>query len=124
MPVIGTLSFHPGIGKLVFDDIQRDIFDNREDLAPPEVVACIVKALAKKIATVVVNDIPKQLARTSTEMARKVASKGMAGMKKMGQSLRNAFSRSGQEAASCSEGEPVTPKGAKSPKGAKTPEAK
>jgi len=121
VPVIGTLSFHPGIGKIVFDDIQRDIFDNREDLAPPEVVACIVKALAKKIATVVVNDIPKQLARTSSEMARKVAAKGMEGMKKMGQSLRNAFSRSGQES---SEGESVTPKGAKSPKGAKTREAK
>lgn len=93
VPVIQTLSFHPGIGKLVFEDIQRDIFDNREDLAPPEVVACIVKALSKKIATVVVNDIPKQLAKTSSEMARKVAAKGMEGMKKMGQSLRRAFSR-------------------------------
>jgi len=93
VPVIQTLSFHPGIGKIVFEDIQRDIFDNREDLAPPEVVACIVKALSKKIATVVVNDIPKQLAKTSSEMARKVAAKGMEGMKKMGQSLRRAFSR-------------------------------
>jgi len=110
VPVVGSLSFHPGIGKLVFDDIQEDIFDNREDLAPAEVVACIVKALAKKIATVVVNDIPKQLAKTSSQLARKVASKGMDGMKKMGQSLCRACSGSGHEMPSCSEGEPGTPK--------------
>jgi len=115
VPVIGKLSFHPGIGKIVFEDIQRDIFEDREDLAPPEVVACIVKALSKKIATVVINDIPKQLARTSSDMARKVASKGMEGMKKMGQSLRRACSGSVREMPSCSEGGPASPTTAQFP---------
>jgi len=93
VPVVGTLSFHPKIGKIVFDDIQRDIFNDRDDLSPQEVVACIVKALGKKIAKVVVEEIPGALGRQSKEAAKKVMGKSMEGMKKMGAKMKGMFSR-------------------------------
>merc|ERR1719464_867851 len=93
VPVVGTLSFHPKIGKIVFDDIQRDIFNDREDLSPQEVVACIVKALGKKIAKVVVEEIPGALVRQSKEATKQVMDKGMQSMKKMGSKMKDMFSR-------------------------------
>jgi len=93
VPVVGTLSFHPTIGKIVFDDIQRDIFNNREDLSPQETVACIVKALGKKIARKVVEDIPNAIATKSKEAAKQAMGKSMDGMKKMGSKMKGMFSR-------------------------------
>merc|ERR1719336_1277056 len=77
VPVVGTLRFHPRIGKIVFDDIQRDIFNDREDLTPQETVACIVKALGKKIAKVVVKEIPNALKEKTKEVAKKAMGKSM-----------------------------------------------
>lgn len=93
VPVVGTLKFHPKIGKIVFDDIQRDIFDNREDLTPQETVACIVKALGKKIAKSVVEEIPRAIANKSKEAAKQAMGKSMDGMKKMGSKMKGMFSR-------------------------------
>jgi len=93
VPVVGTLSFHPTIGKIVFDDIQRDIFNDREDLSPQEIVACIVKALGKKIAKKVVQEIPGAIAKQSKEAAKQAMGKGMDGMKKMGSKMKDMFSR-------------------------------
>jgi len=91
VPIVGYVKFRPKIGKIVFDDIQRDIFNNRDDLSPQEVVACIVKALGKKIAKKVIEDIPSQVKAKSKEMAKKTVGKGMEGMKKMGASVKNIF---------------------------------
>jgi len=93
VPVVGTLSFHPRIGKIVFDDIQRDIFNDREDLTPQETVACIVKALGKKIAKVVVKEIPAAIASKSKEAAKKAMGKSVEGMKKMGSKMKGMFTR-------------------------------
>merc|ERR1719297_770747 len=93
VPVVGTLRFHPRIGKIVFDDIQRDIFNDREDLTPQETVACIVKALGKKIAKVVVKEIPAAIASKSKEAAKKAMGKSVEGMKKMGSKMKGMFTR-------------------------------
>jgi len=77
----------------VFDDIQRDIFNDREDLSPQEIVACIVKALGKKIAKKVVQEIPGAIAKQSKEAAKQAMGKGMDGMKKMGSKMKDMFSR-------------------------------
>merc|ERR1719327_230347 len=47
--LIGEISFEPSIGLISFDDIQRDVFNTREDLTGGECVACIVEAVAKKV---------------------------------------------------------------------------
>jgi hypothetical protein len=70
IPILGEISFHPGIPKIEFEDVQRDIFGGREDLKPPEIVACIFQALAKHIFNHVVHEIPSQI----TEAAKGAAS--------------------------------------------------
>jgi len=100
VPIVGCLKFHPKIGKIVFDDIQRDIFNNRDDLSPQEVVACIVKALGKKIARKVMEDVPRQIKAKSTEMAKKTMGKGKEAMKKMGASVKNMFRKKSTDSQS------------------------
>jgi len=59
--VVGTLQFHPTIPLIEFDDVQRDVFGGKEDLKPPEMVACIIQAIAKHVFNTVVHKIPEQL---------------------------------------------------------------
>lgn len=87
VPVIGTLSFHPSIGTLQFEDIQQQVFKGREDTKPPEVVVRLVMAIAKQITAAVVLDIPKQLAKASGEAAMKAAEQGYERMKNVGNFL-------------------------------------
>jgi len=75
VPVIGTISFCPSIGKVAFENVQEEVCDGREDLTPQELVTCIVKALARKITSVVMVGIPTQLAKASKDIAMKMAGK-------------------------------------------------
>jgi hypothetical protein len=59
--VIGHLGFHVKLPLLKFEDIQREVFDNREDLDGGETVACIVKAIAKRVLEAVMVDMPLQI---------------------------------------------------------------
>jgi len=70
---IGSIHFHPSIGKICFDDIQRDIFNGREDLTPGETVACIIKAISKKIFKEVAQELPHQLAVAAKQVAMAAA---------------------------------------------------
>jgi len=83
VPIIGTLSFHPSIGKITFEDVQHSIFEDKESLTPVETVTFIVKALAKRIVEVVMLDIPKQLTRTSGEAAKNMAASSLQGMRSL-----------------------------------------
>lgn len=67
VPLIGEFSFAPSLGIIEFNDIQKDIFNDREDLTPAETVACIVNALGKKIVKMVVEEIPKKLKQKAKE---------------------------------------------------------
>lgn len=101
VPIIGSLSFHPSIGVIEFQDIQQSIFNGREDLNASETIACIVKAIAKKIMGVVVVDIPKQLARTSSDVVTKALSNSMEGFLRMGKSMKDALTGGGGECSPC-----------------------
>jgi len=72
--VLGQISFHPTIKGIDFPDIQRDVFGGREDLSGGETVACLIKAISKKIFQSVVHDIPVELAKASKAAASGAAS--------------------------------------------------
>mmetsp|Transcript_46387 Transcript_46387/g.83932 ORF Transcript_46387/g.83932 Transcript_46387/m.83932 type:complete len:983 (+) Transcript_46387:43-2991(+) len=77
VPALGSIEFHPTIGVLAFDDIQNTIFDGKEDLNSSEVVACVTKAIAKKLSAKVTKDIPKELARLTTAGAKAIIKRGL-----------------------------------------------
>jgi len=77
IPILGEISFHPTIPKIEFEDVHRDILGGREDLKPPEIVACIFNALAKHIFNHVVHEIPSQI----TQAAKGAASAMLEGAK-------------------------------------------
>ncbi|CAK0866925.1 unnamed protein product [Prorocentrum cordatum] len=89
------IRFAPSIGTVRFENIQRDVFGGREDLKPQEIIACVVKALGKKLCTSIVSEIPNMIAQRAKEGA--------------GQLLRSVSSRFGaspggleaQEVTSC-----------------------
>jgi hypothetical protein len=81
--VIGKFSFNATIGKIQFDDIQRDIFGGREDLSGGETVACIIKAIAAKIAKSVFQELPSQMATRVKQAAMNSVAGCGAGLRRL-----------------------------------------
>lgn len=67
VPIIGAFSFKPRIGIIEFDDIQRDVFKEKDDLTPSETIAMIVRAIGEKIFKMIVKDIPEKLKQKTKE---------------------------------------------------------
>jgi len=65
--LLGEISFQPSMGKIVFDDIQRDVFSGRDDLTPGQTVACVVRAIAGKIFNQVAHEIPHKIMEAAKE---------------------------------------------------------
>ena len=86
MPVIGKISFHPRIGKIEFLDVQKQIFEGKEDLTPPQIVACIVSAIAKSIFNGVVVEFPRQIKNSMKQAAN-------AGIEKMATAADGALKK-------------------------------
>jgi len=66
---LGQISFHPSIGLIEFNDVQKEVFGGKEDLKPEEMVACIIHAIAAHVFNSVVHEIPHQLAKAASSMA-------------------------------------------------------
>jgi len=66
---LGEIGFHPSIGLIEFNDVQQEIFNGKEDLTPPEMVACIIQAVSRHVFNSVVKEMPKQLARAASGAA-------------------------------------------------------
>lgn len=86
VPVIGKISFHPRIGKIEFLDVQKQIFDGKDDLEPPQIVACIVSAIAKSIFNGVVVEFPRQIKNSMKKAAN-------AGIEKMATAADGALKK-------------------------------
>jgi len=91
VPVLGTISFHPVIGTVLFEDIQNEMFNGREDTKPTEVITKLVLAVVQQICSAVLVDMPKQLAKASGEAAMKASKQGLERMKNVGKSLGEKF---------------------------------
>jgi hypothetical protein len=87
VPVIGTLSFEPSIGKITFEDVQEEVFHGKglETMSGGEVVAGIVGAVSHRIMDEVVAELPKQLAGV---MGAKVQS-ATQGIRRLGAALKS-----------------------------------
>jgi hypothetical protein len=86
------IGFAPSIGLLTFPNIQRDVFGGREDLTPQETIACVVKALGKKLFTSIGKELP-------TMIKEKVKDNAGAALKRMSSGFGAA--RSGAGGACC-----------------------
>jgi len=71
VPVIGSISFHPSIGKITIEDAHQSLF-NGKDCTATEIVVGVVTAIAKNILEVVLVETPIHLAKATTDTAWKV----------------------------------------------------
>mmetsp|Transcript_60047 Transcript_60047/g.166214 ORF Transcript_60047/g.166214 Transcript_60047/m.166214 type:complete len:448 (-) Transcript_60047:181-1524(-) len=93
VPIIGTIRFHPSIGKISFEDAQEELFGGREDSTPTQVIVGLVRAVIKKLSQAVVVDIPRHLAKSSADAAKEVSGACMQRLRSTGRTIAGAFQR-------------------------------